>query len=101
MSSPRIMSAEETAALNRVRRRILAITFLSVALHGVIGLVVVGEIVDGQGRRDAGIGLTVMSGVLGVATSIATRAILGARPFSILWALVGLAPMAFGLTRIL
>ncbi len=42
--SARTMSAEETRALQVVRRRTTAICFFVVAIHGVIGLVVVADV---------------------------------------------------------
>lgn len=98
----RTMSAEETAALQKVRRRTTAICFFVVAIHGVIGLVVVAEVIAGQDRRSGAIVLVVMSALLAVGISIATRAILAATPYlSWPWALVSLVPSAAGLFWVL
>lgn len=98
----RTMSAEETAALNRVRRRVTAIAFFTVAIHGVVGLVVVADIIAGQDRRDGAVVLVVMSALLAIGISVAVRAILGAAPFlSWPWVLVSLAPSAVGLALVL
>lgn len=98
----RTMSAEETAALQRVRRRTTAICFFVVAIHGVVGLVVVADVIAGQGRRDGAIVLVVMSALLAVGISIATRAILAATPYlSWPWALVSLVPSGAGLLWVL
>ncbi len=100
MNQPRTMSAEETQALDRVRRRVTAVAFLAVALHGVVGLIVVGAIVDGQGRHSDAIGLTVMSGVVALIICVATRAILGARPVHVVWLALSLVPTAVALARL-
>lgn len=98
----RTMTAEETAALNRVRRRITAIAFFTVAIHGVLGLVVVADIIAGQDRRDGAVVLVALSAVLAVGISVAVRAILAATPFlSWPWVLVSLVPSAVGLAFVL
>ena len=85
------LSAEEyrreLAALNRVRRRVAALGFLTVIGHGVIALPVVAHHVEAQGRTsDAVILLVVTAFVTTVAIAV-TRLILGHRPMTPLWAL--------------
>jgi hypothetical protein len=84
----------QAAALDRVRRRVTAIGFLAIAIHGVFGLIGVSYVVLGQGRRSDAVLLTIMSGVVALIVCAATRAILGARPFSVPWSLVSLVPTA-------
>jgi len=82
----------EAVALDRVRRRVAAIGFLAVTIHGVLGLIGVSYVLLDEGRRsDAGL-LTFMSGVVALVVCAATRAILGARPFSAVWSAVALVP---------
>lgn len=97
MSTPRTMTAEETAALVRVRRRTAALAFVGVAIHGVIALVVVAEIiVDEPGRRGAAVGLLVMAVVAAVLMYVGTRVLLGARLWSPIWIAVALSPAVAG-----
>lgn len=99
---PRIMSAAETAALRTVQRRIVAIVFFAVAIHGVLGLVVVANIIEEQGRRGGAIVLVFMSAVLAVVVSVVVRVILAARPYgSWPWMLLALVPSAAGLYLVL
>jgi uncharacterized membrane protein YoaK (UPF0700 family) len=96
------MSAEETAALQTVRRRTTAICFFVVAIHGVLGLVVVADVIAKQDRRDGAVVLVVMSALLAIGISVATRALLAATPyFSWPWALVSLVPSVVGLFWVL
>jgi hypothetical protein len=84
----------QAAALDRVRRRVTAIGFLAVAMHGVFGLIGVSYVLLDQARRGDAVLLTFMSGVVALIVCAATRAILGTRPFSIAWSLVSLVPTA-------
>lgn len=87
------MTAEETAALNRVRRRVGALAFFSVAVHGVLGLIGAAHVLQSQaGRGDDAVGLVAMSGVVALLTYAGVRGILGARMWSPAWILVSLAP---------
>lgn len=96
-TQPRIMTHEETVALDRVRRRIAALLFVMVALHGVIGLAVVAEVIDGQGDRGRAVALLVMSGVIGIITSVIARLILGTkRIWSPFWFPLSLVPAIVG-----
>lgn len=89
--------AGEMKALDKVRRRVAAIGFFTITIHGVIGLIVAGHIVDGQGRHGDAIGLVVMSGVVALIQYAGCRIILGARLWSPVWILLSLVPTAFGL----
>ncbi len=100
--SARTMSAEETRALQVVRRRTTAICFFVVAIHGVVGLVVVADVIARQGRQSGAVVLVVMSAFLAIGISVAVRAILAARPvFSWPWVLVSLVPSVAGLVWVL
>jgi uncharacterized membrane protein YoaK (UPF0700 family) len=100
--TPRTMTAAETAALQTVRRRTTAICFFVVAIHGVLGLVVVADVIAKQDRQDGAVVLVVMSALLAIGISVATRALLAATPyFSWPWALVSLVPSVVGLFWVL
>ncbi|MGJ9413854.1 hypothetical protein ACHAAC_14215 [Aeromicrobium sp. CF4.19] len=91
-----MMSAEETAALDRVRRRVAALAFFAVIVHGVLGLVGAAHVVAGQGRQSDAVGLLVMSGLTATIMYVGIRLILGARLFSPLWMLAAAAPTVVG-----
>ncbi|AXT86603.1 hypothetical protein C6I20_16465 [Aeromicrobium sp. A1-2] len=80
------------ASLDRVRRRVTAIGFFAVAIHGVLGLIGVSYVLIDQGRHGDAILLLIMSAVIALIVCAATRAILGVRPFSALWSGVSLLP---------
>ena len=84
--------AAELAALRTVQRRVAAIAFFAVAMHGVIGLAVVAQIIDGQGRHSDAITLTFMSGVFALVTYAVVRTILQRRLWSPAWIVVALMP---------
>lgn len=86
----------ELAALQRVQRRVGAIAFLAVAMHGVVGLAVVAHVVHGQGRASDAVLLLVMSAVVGVITCVVVRVILARPPVSVPWLVVGVAPSILG-----
>ncbi len=90
----------ELVALRKVQRRVAAIGFFAVAVHGVLGLAVVGNIVDDQGRHGDAVMLTVMSGVFALLTYGVMRLILQRRLWSPLWIAVSLAPAVFAATRL-
>lgn len=87
--------AEQLFALRRVQRRVAAIAFFAVAIHGVLGLIVVAEVVKGQGRDADAVLLLVMSAVFAIATYVVMRLILGARVWSA-WAPLSLLPTIIG-----
>lgn len=92
--------AGELVALRRVQRRVAAIGFFAVAVHGILGLAIVGSIVDGQGRRGDAIMLTVMSGVLALITYGIIRTILRRGLWSPLWMLIAITPTAIAAVRL-
>jgi|UPI0003C7F60E hypothetical protein len=87
---------QELAALDRVRRRVMAIGFFAVIIHGVLGLVGAAEVVHGQGRTDDAVILLVLSAVVAVIMVVVIRAILGRSLASPLWLAIGLAPTVAG-----
>lgn len=97
MSTTPVTRQSQLDSLTRVQRRVGAIGFFSVVVHGVFGLIgAAAAIVDQAGRRgDAG-ALVIMSGMIAIVTVVVTRLILGARLFSPLWLLVGLIPSVAG-----
>ncbi len=95
--SPRTMSAEETESLDRVRRRVGALVFFAVVIHGVLGLIGAAEVVvDEPGRHDTAIGLLILSGVVAALMYVGVRLILGARIFSPAWMLLAAVPTVAG-----
>ncbi|MCL3817463.1 hypothetical protein [Aeromicrobium wangtongii] len=96
MSTQSRSTAEQLVALRRVQRRVAAIAFFAIAIHGVIGLVVVAEVVKGQGRASDAVLLLAMSAVFGVVTYVVTRLILGARVLSP-WLALAFVPTVVGI----
>lgn len=88
--------AEQLAALRRVQRRVGAIAFFAVAMHGVLGLIVVAHVVKGEGRDSDAILLLIMSGVFAVVTYVVVRLILAARLWSPAWIAVSVIPTIVG-----
>jgi hypothetical protein len=93
--------AAELAALRKVQRRVAAIGFFAVAVHGVIGLIVASGVIVDQGRHSDATVLIILSGIIAAITCIVTRAILGARPLAAVWLLVSLIPSTMAAFRIL
>ena len=58
-----------------MQRRIGAIVFFTVTLHGVLGIIAVAHIREDQGRHGDAIGLMVMSVVISVIVYAGTRMI--------------------------
>ncbi|WP_375001406.1 hypothetical protein [Aeromicrobium sp. CTD01-1L150] len=99
---PRVMSAQETAALDRVRRRVGALVFFAVVIHGVLGLIGVAHVVvDEPGRHGTAVGLLVMSGVVAAIMYVGIRLILGARLVSPVWMLLAALPTILGASWVL
>jgi len=92
--------AEQLAALRRVQRRVGAIAFFAVAIHGVLGLIVVAHVVKGEGRDSDAVLLLVMSGVFAVVTYVVVRLILAARLWSA-WIPLALIPTVIGFVWVL
>lgn len=97
MSTP----AEQLAAMRRVQRRVGAIGFFAIAIHGVIGLVVVAHVVKGEGRDADAVLLLVMSAVFAAVTYVVTRLILGARLWSPVWLALSAVPTVVGVVWVL
>jgi asparagine N-glycosylation enzyme membrane subunit Stt3 len=88
--------AEQLAALRRVQRRVGAIAFFAVAIHGVLGLIVVAHVVKGEQRDADAVLLLVLSAVFAIVTYVVVRAILAARLWSPGWLAVSLVPTVIG-----
>jgi hypothetical protein len=84
--------AAELAALHKVQRRVAALGFFAVAMHGVIGLAVVAQIIDGQGRHSDAMLLVFMSGIFALVTYAVMRTILRKPLWSPAWLAVSLVP---------
>ena len=82
------MREAEKASLVRVQRRIGAIAFFTVTVHGVLGVIIAAHIREGQGRHADAIGLLVMSCVIAAVIYTVTRVILGAKLWSPPWMLL-------------
>ncbi|TXL56575.1 hypothetical protein [Aeromicrobium terrae] len=91
------MSATKTTdspSLIRVQRRVFAIGFFTVTIHGVLGLIGVAHVLVGQDRHSDAVALVFMSGVAAVLVYLGVRAIL-AKPFwSPAWIALALTPTA-------
>lgn len=88
--------AAELKALHTVQRRVGAIAFFVIAIHGVLGLIVAAHVVDGQGRHSDAVFLVAMSGVFALVTLVVTRIILAARRHLAPWVVASLLPTAAG-----
>lgn len=88
-------------ALRRVQRRVGAIAFFAVAIHGVLGLVVVAHVVEGEGRRADAVLLLVMSAVFAVVTYVVVRLILAAPVWSPVWLVLAMVPTVAGFVWVL
>lgn len=93
--------SDELAALRRVQRRVGAIAFFAVAIHGVLGLIVVAHVVKGENRDSDAVLLLVMSGVFAVVTYVVVRLILAARLWAPAWIALSLVPTAIGFVWVL
>ncbi len=87
---------EQLTALRRVQRRVGAIGFFAIAIHGVLGLIVVAHVVKGEGRDADAVLLLVMSGVFAVVTYLVMRVILAARLWSPAWIALSVVPTVIG-----
>lgn len=88
--------AEQLAALRRVQRRVGAIAFFAVAMHGVLGLIVVAHVVKGEGRDSDALLLLIMSGVFAIVTYVVVRLILAAKIWSPVWIPLSVIPTVIG-----
>jgi Kef-type K+ transport system membrane component KefB len=96
-----LSAAEQLAALRRVQRRVGAIAFFAVAIHGVLGLIVVAHVVKGQGRDSDAVLLLVMSAAFAIVTYGVVRIILAARLWSPIWIALSLVPTVIGFIWVL
>ncbi len=99
MTSP--STAEQLAALKRVQRRVGAIGFFAIAIHGVLGLIIVAHVVKGEGRDADAVMLLVMSGVFAVVTYTVMRVILAVRLWSPAWIGLSVVPTIIGAVWVL
>lgn len=84
--------SEDLNSLDVVRRRVLAIGFLSIVLHGVVALIWLGIIYRNDGRTSDSIIMFVMSAVVALVSYGVTRVILGKKIWSPIWIVVSLVP---------
>jgi len=91
---------DELAALRRVQRRVAAIAFFAVAIHGVLGLVVVAHVVKGEGRDSDAVLLLALSAVFALVTYVVVRLILAARVWSA-WLPLAFVPTVVGIFWVL
>ena len=87
--------AAELVALRRVQRRVGAIAFFAVAIHGVLGLIVVAHVVKGEDRGSDAVLLLVMSAVFAIVTYVVVRLILAA-PLPSPWIVFAFVPTVVG-----
>lgn len=92
---------EQLAALRRVQRRVGAIGFFAIAIHGVLGLIVVSHVVKGQGRGTDAVLLLVMSAVFAVVTYLVMRVILAKSLWSPVWIALSVVPTVIGAVWVL
>ena len=85
MPDARTMTPAEMVEFRRVQRRVGAIGFFAVAIHG-------------EDRHDDAVVLTLMSGVVAILTCVVVRLILDVRPWSWPWIALALAPTVAALT---
>lgn len=93
--------SDELAALHRVQRRVGAIAFFAIAIHGVLGLVVAAHVVHGQGRTSDAVLLLVMSAPFAAVTYVVTRLILAAPLWAPAWIALAAVPTIAGFVWVL
>lgn len=84
--------SENLNSLDTVRRRISALTFLVITLHGVVALIWLGIIYRNDGRTSDSIIMFVISAVIALISYGVTRVILGKKIWSPLWIALSLSP---------
>jgi hypothetical protein len=84
--------AAKAASLLRVQRRVGAIGFFAIAVHGVFGVIGGAYVLEGQGKHGSAVGLTVMSGVIALVVYAVTRTILAAPLWSPAWIALAVTP---------
>ncbi|WP_262848240.1 hypothetical protein [Mumia quercus] len=91
----------ELAALRKVQRRVAAIGFFAITVHGIFGCIGLAFVLDGQGRHGDAIALTLMAGVITVITYAGVRLILKRSLWSPVWILVAALPTVAALVTLL
>ncbi|WP_370617848.1 hypothetical protein [Mumia sp. Pv 4-285] len=91
----------EHQALRVVQRRVAAVGFFAVTIHGVLGCIGLGIVLDDQGRHSDAVLITIMSGVIAAITYSGVRVILQRSLWSPLWIVVAALPTAVALARLL
>jgi hypothetical protein len=93
--------AAELAALRKVQRRVAAIGFFVITVHGVFGCIGLAFVIDNQGRHGDAIMLVVMSGVIAAVTYAGVRVILQRSLWSPIWMVVAAVPTVAGMVALL
>ncbi|MFD1825686.1 MULTISPECIES: hypothetical protein [Mumia] len=91
----------ELAALRKVQRRVAAIGFFAITVHGVLGCIGLAFVLDGQGRHGDAIAITLMSGVIAAITFVGVRLILKRSLWSPMWIPIAAAPTVVALVTLL
>ncbi|MBW9210558.1 hypothetical protein KV102_10000 [Mumia sp. zg.B53] len=91
----------EQRALRVVQRRVAAIGFFAITVHGVFGCIGLGLVLDNQGRHSDAIAITVMSGVIAAITYAGVRVILQRSLWSPVWIAVAALPTIAALVWLL
>lgn len=84
-------------ALDTVRRRVLAIGFLSIILHGIAALIWLGMGYRGEDRGSDAVLMFVIAGVFTALAYLGTRLILAKPLWSPLWIAIFFAPLAIAI----
>ena len=84
--------SQDLNALDTVRRRVLAIGFLSIVLHGVVALIWLGIEYRNEGRASDSTIMFVMSGAIALVSYAVTQVILGKKLWSPVWIVIFMAP---------
>ncbi|MGH1561675.1 hypothetical protein [Mumia sp. DW29H23] len=91
----------ELRALRVVQRRVAAIGFFAITVHGIFGCIGLGFVLDNQGRHGDAIAITLMSGVIAALTYAGVRVILQRSLWSPVWMVVAALPTVVGLVWLL
>ncbi|TNC42296.1 hypothetical protein [Mumia zhuanghuii] len=93
--------AAELAALRTVQRRVAAVGFFAITVHGILGCIGLAFVLDNQGRHGDAIAMTLMSGVIAAITFAGVRLILKRSLWSPVWIAVAAAPTVGALVALL
>lgn len=96
-----VVIPDRQASLDRVRRRVAALGFFAVAIHGVLGSIVAARVIDGEGRHSDAIGMLIMSAIIATLTYVVVRLILQARLVHVPWIALACLPTALGFVWVL